>query len=79
MIEQKDKLLKLNELREIIPVSRATIYRLAAKIPLLKPIKIGGSTFWSENNVKVYVEELKTKNMNILTNKLPDNLTNLQK
>ena len=78
MIEQKDKLLKLNELREIIPVSRATIYRLATKIPLLKPIKIGGSTFWSENNVKVYVEELKTKNMNILTNKLSDNLTNLQ-
>jgi prophage regulatory protein len=65
MIEQKDKLLKLNELREIIPLSRATIYRLAAKIPLLKPIKIGGSSFWSENNANEYLEELKKKNMNI--------------
>ena len=79
MIEKKDKLLKLNELREIIPLSRATIYRLAVKIPLFKPIKIGGSSFWSENNAKAYVEELKTKNMNILTNKLSDNLTNIQK
>lgn len=65
MIEQKDKLLKLNELREIIPVSRATIYRLASKTPLLKQIKIGGSSFWSENNANTYLDELKKKNLNI--------------
>ena len=77
MLKDKDKLLKLNELRKIIPVSKATIYRLALKYPLLKPIKIGGSSFWSENNANILVEELKNKNMNII--KFSDNLTNILK
>lgn len=69
MPENKDKLLRIQELRKIIPVSKATIYRLALKYPLLKPIKIGGSSFWSENNAIVLVEELKNKNINITMNK----------
>jgi prophage regulatory protein len=69
MPENKDKLLRIQELRKIIPVSKATIYRLALKYPLLKPIKIGGSSFWSENNAIILVEELKNKNINITMNK----------
>lgn len=70
MPENKDKLLRIQELRKIIPVSKATIYRLALKYPLLKPIKIGGSSFWSENNAIILVEELKNKNINITMNKI---------
>lgn len=59
----EDKYLKINDVLFIIPVSRATLYRLAKKEKLLKPIKVGGSSFWSKNNLDYYFDELKQKNL----------------
>lgn len=59
----EDKYLKINDVLFIIPVSRATLYRLAKKEKLLKPIKVGGSSFWSKNNLDYYFDGLKQKNL----------------
>jgi len=59
----EDKYLKIDDVLVIIPVSRATLYRLAKKIKLLKPLKVGGSSFWSQNNINYYFDNLKQKNL----------------
>ena len=59
----KDRYLKIDDVLVIIPVSRATLYRLAKKIKLLKPLKVGGSSFWSLNNINYYFDNLKQKNL----------------
>ena len=59
----EDKFLKINEVLIIIPISRASLYRLCKEVKLLKPIKIGGSSFWSKNNINNYLEELKKQNL----------------
>jgi prophage regulatory protein len=58
-----DHFLKIEEVLKIIPISRATLYRLGKKTRLLKPLKVGGSSFWSLNNINYYFEELKQKNL----------------
>ena len=60
---EKDKFLRINAVLEQIPVSKATLYRLSKKIKLLKPIKVGGSSFWSQNNINDYFESLKKDNI----------------
>lgn len=60
---EKDKFLRINDVLIQIPVSRATLYRLSKKIKLLKPIKVGGSSFWSQNNINDYFESLKKDNI----------------
>ena len=55
----KDKYLKIDDVLVIIPISRATLYRLAKKEKLLKPLKVGGSSFWSQNNLDYYFDKLK--------------------
>ena len=60
---EKDKFLRINAVLEQIPVSKATLYRLSKKIKLLKPIKVGGSSFWSQNNINDYFENLKKDNL----------------
>ena len=59
----EDKYLRINDVLVIIPISRATLYRLGKKINLLKPIKVGGSSFWSQNNINYYFDKLKQKNL----------------
>lgn len=54
-----DNYLKINEVLLIIKISRSSFYRLAKKIKLLKPLKFGGSSFWSQNNINIYLDELK--------------------
>ena len=61
---QNDKFLKINDVLIIIPISKASLYRLSKKVNLLKPIKIGGSSFWSLNNINIYFENLKKQNLN---------------
>jgi prophage regulatory protein len=58
-----DKYLKINDVLLILPISKSTLYRLSKKINLLKPIKIGGSSFWSLNNINYYFDDLKQKNL----------------
>jgi prophage regulatory protein len=57
----EDKYLRINDVLCIIPISRATLYRLGKKTNLLKPIKVGGSSFWSQNNINYYFDDLKQK------------------
>lgn len=59
----EDTYLKINDVLVIIKISRATLYRLAKKEKLLKPIKVGGSSFWSQNNLDYYFDGLKQKNL----------------
>lgn len=59
----EDTYLKINDVLVIIKISRATLYRLAKKEKLLKPIKVGGSSFWSQNNLDYYFDRLKQKNL----------------
>ena len=59
----EDKFLKINEVLIIIQISRASLYRLCKEVKLLKPIKIGGSSFWSKNNIHNYLEDLKKQNL----------------
>jgi len=60
---EKDKFLRINDVLIQIPVSRATLYRLSKQIKLLRPIKVGGSSFWSLNNINYYLDDLKQKNL----------------
>ncbi|MCT7512673.1 helix-turn-helix transcriptional regulator [Aliarcobacter cryaerophilus] len=60
---EKDKFLRINDVLIQIPVSRATLYRLSKQIKLLRPIKIGGSSFWSQENINNYFENLKKDNL----------------
>jgi predicted DNA-binding transcriptional regulator AlpA len=59
----KDKYLRIDDVLVIIPISRATLYRLAKKEKLLKPFKVGGSSFWSQNNLDYYFDRLKQTNL----------------
>ncbi|MCT7644444.1 helix-turn-helix transcriptional regulator [Aliarcobacter butzleri] len=63
--ELNDKFLKIDDVLIIIPISKASLYRLAKKTKLLKPIKIGGSSFWSQNNINIYFENLKKQNLEL--------------
>ena len=63
--ELNDKFLKIDDVLIIIPISKASLYRLAKKIKLLKPIKVGGSSFWSQNNINIYFENLKKQNLEL--------------
>jgi prophage regulatory protein len=58
-----DNFLRIEEVLKIIPISRATLYRIAKKEKLLKPLKVGGSSFWSLNNINYYFDNLKQKNL----------------
>ena len=58
-----DNFLRIEEVWKIIPISRATLYRIAKKEKLLKPLKVGGSSFWSLNNINYYFDNLKQKNL----------------
>ena len=71
MIDNKhfdDNFLRIEEVLKIIPISRATLYRLAKKEKLLKPLKVGGSSFWSQNNINTYFKNLKNS-LYIMTDK----------
>ena len=63
--ELNDKFLKINDVLIIIPISKASLYRLTKKVKLLRPIKIGGSSFWSQNNLNIYLDNLKKQNLEL--------------
>lgn len=63
--EPNDKFLKIDDVLIIIPISKASLYRLIKKVKLLRPIKIGGSSFWSQNNLNIYLDNLKKQNLEL--------------
>lgn len=55
-----NKLLKLEDVLERIPVSKATWYRIIEKEKdkNLKPIKIGRGSFWKKDAIDNYIDSL---------------------
>lgn len=54
----EDKILKIDDVLEIIPVSKATWYRLVKdNKELLEPIKIGRGSFWRRSSILKLVEK----------------------
>ncbi len=57
----ESRLLKLESVRKIIPVSKATWYRMIKVHKKLKPIKIGRGSFWREQEIKQLADSLDSK------------------
>ncbi len=56
-----DRLLTDREVAERLGVSKATIWRHAAKGLLPKPVKLGHATRWPESDVTAAVDRLKAQ------------------
>lgn len=54
----ESRLLKLESVLEIVPVSKATWYRIVDSKKELKPLKIGRGSFWKESQIKQFVDSL---------------------
>jgi len=52
------KLLKLEDVLEIIPISKTSWYRIVEKNKNLKPVKIGRCSFWKQEKIKEYIDNL---------------------
>ena len=55
---KQDRLLRLNEVRKIIPLSRPTIYRRIQEGKFPAPVKDGRCSLWEESKVMAYAEQL---------------------
>ena len=55
-----DKLIRIDEVLEIISIKKTSFYKLIKKEELLKPIKIGGSSLWSYNNIQNFINKIKS-------------------
>ena len=53
-----DRLLRLDEVRKIIPLSRPTIYRRIQEGKFPAPVKDGRCSLWEESKVKAYADQL---------------------
>lgn len=53
-----DKLLKVKDVLELIPVSKPTWYEIIKSDKKLKPIKIGRGSFWKQSTISMYIDEL---------------------
>ena len=52
------RLLRLDEVRKIVPLSRPTIYRRIQEGKFPAPVKDGRCSLWEESKVKAYAEQL---------------------
>lgn len=55
---QQDTLLRLAEVRKIIPLSRPTIYRRIQEGKFPAPLKDGRCSLWEESKVRAYAAQL---------------------
>ena len=55
---QQDNLLRLADVRKIIPLSRPTIYKRIQEGKFPAPIKDGRCSFWQESKVRAYAQKL---------------------
>ena len=53
---QEEKFLKINEVLDYLQISRGTLYSLIKKESILKPIKIGNSSFWRMKDLEEFIE-----------------------
>ncbi len=54
----QERLLRLDEVRKIIPLSRPTIYRRIQEGKFPAPLKDGRCSLWEESKVRAYAEQL---------------------
>ena len=57
-MHQQDRLLRLAEVREMVPLSRPTIYRRIQEGKFPAPVKDGRCSLWEESKVREYIERL---------------------
>jgi excisionase family DNA binding protein len=55
-----DKFYTAREIRELLRISKSTLYRMVLKNQL-SPIKAGGKTFFPESEVDRFIEKLNEK------------------
>jgi predicted DNA-binding transcriptional regulator AlpA len=55
---KQDRLLRLGEVRKIIPLSRPAIYRRIQEGKFPAPVKDGRCSLWEESKVRAYAEQL---------------------
>ena len=55
---QNDNLLRLADVRKIIPLSRPTIYKRIQEGKFPAPVKDGRCSFWEESKVRAYAQNL---------------------
>jgi len=53
-----DRLLKIRQVRELVPVSNSTIWQRVKAGTFPAPIKIGSGTFWKASDVQSYIQAL---------------------
>lgn len=57
---EKDRLLRISEVEQIVQLGKSTIYRLIKKGKFPKPLKVEGrASKWSYNELMQWIEELK--------------------
>ena len=57
----ESRLLKLESVLEIVPVSKATWYRIVENKKELKPLKIGRGSFLRDSQIKKFVDRLENE------------------
>ena len=58
MFEEHQKLLRLADVRERVPYSRSTIYKLISQGEFPKPISIGArAVAWVESDIDAWIEK----------------------
>lgn len=62
MNTNENRLLKIEQVLNIIPMSVATWYRIVNDNPILRPIKIGRGSFWRTSVIENFINESETKN-----------------
>lgn len=50
-----DRLLKVKEVIQFVPVNRATIYRWVKQQMFPAPVKIGSGTFWKNSEIQDFI------------------------
>lgn len=53
------RLMRVDQVLEVVPVSRATLYRMIRKGEFPKPCRIGRLTVWPHSDVRAWVNRVK--------------------
>lgn len=56
-----DRLLRFNQVRELVPFSRAKIYSLIKNNEFPRQVKVGGSSLWKLGEILEYINNLQNK------------------
>lgn len=51
------KMLRLPDVKKIVPISTAQIYKLMAAGEFPKQIKVGGSSLWLLSDIEKYIQD----------------------